>query len=105
MRAPLRAKTRAPRAQIASVKSIPAPVGGWNTRDALAEMKPTDAVALTNWFPKTSYCEIRGGYESHATGMTGNGKTLAVYNALNGTNKMFCATSSGVYDVSSSGAV
>lgn len=105
MRAPLRTKTRAPRAQVSSVKSIPAPVGGWNTRDALAEMKPTDAVTLQNWFPHTSYCEIRGGYESHATGMTGNGKTLAVYNALNGTNKIFCATPSGVYDVSSSGAV
>jgi hypothetical protein len=68
-------------------------------------MKPIDAVALVNWFPQTSYCEIRGGYASHATGMTGSGKTLAVYNALSGTNKMFCATASGVYDVSSSGAV
>src|SRR5687768_1091566 len=105
MRAALRAKTRAPRAQIASVQSIPAPVGGWNTREALAEMKPTDAIALTNWFPRASYCEIRGGYASHATDMTGNGKTLVVYNALDGANKMFCATASGVYNVSSSGVV
>lgn len=105
MRVPLRGKGNAPRVQVSSVKSIPAPVGGWNTRDALAEMPPVDAITLDNWFPQTSYCEIRGGYSSHATGMTGNGKTLAVYNALSGTNKMFCATASGVYDVSSSGAV
>lgn len=105
MRTPLRGKGAAPRVQVSSVKSCPAPVGGWNTRDALAAMPPIDAVVLDNWFPGTSYCEIRGGYASHATGMTGNGKTLAVYNALNGTNKMFCATASGVYDVSSAGAV
>lgn len=68
-------------------------------------MKPTDAIALENWFPNTSYVEIRGGYANHATGMTGNGKTLATYNALTGTNKMFAATASGVYDASSAGAV
>ena len=37
--------------------------------------------------------------------MTGNGKTLAIYNSQTGANKMFCATASGVYDVSSPGAV
>ena len=105
MRVPLRGKGQGPRTQVSSVKSYPSPVGGWNTRDALADMKPTDAIVLDNWFPKTSYCEIRGGYSSHATGMTGSGKTLVTYNALNGTNKMFCATASGVYNVSSAGAV
>lgn len=68
-------------------------------------MKITEAVALENWFPQTSYVEIRGGRSSHATGMTDNGKTLMVYNGLTGTNKMFCTTASGTYDVSSSGAV
>lgn len=105
MRQPLRTKGSIPRGPVSVSQSTPAPVGGWNTRDALAAMKPTDAVALDNWFPTTSYCEIRGGYASYATGMTGNGKTLAVYNALSGTNKMFCATASGIYDVSSAGAV
>lgn len=85
--------------------SYPAPVGGWNERDSLASMKPNQAIVLKNFFPKTGYCEVRGGYSSHATGMTGNGKTLAVYNAPSGTNKMYCYTASGVYDVSSSGAV
>lgn len=87
------------------MKSYPAPVGGWNARDSLAAMKPTDAVTLDNWFPGASYVEIRGGYADHATGMTGNGKTLAVHNAQNGTNTMWCATAAGVYNVSSAGAV
>lgn len=91
--------------QISRFISYPAPVGGWNAVNALADMSPSEAVALDNWFPGTGYCEIRGGSISHTTGMTGTGKTLAVYNALNGTNKMFCSTASGVYDVSVSGVV
>lgn len=85
--------------------SYPAPVGGWNARDSLAAMKPNQAIILNNWFPKTSYCEIRGGYSSHATGATGSIKTLATYNAMSGTNKMFAATASGVYETTSAGAV
>lgn len=85
--------------------SYSAPVGGWNARDALPSMKPHDAVVLNNWFPKTSYVEIRGGYANWATGMTGNGKTLAVYNALSGSNTLWCTTNSGTYNVSASGAV
>ncbi len=104
MRQAIRAKTTS-RARVSRSISYSAPVGGWNARDALAAMKPSDAIVLKNWFPKTSYCEIRGGYTSHATGMTGIGKTLAVYNGMNGTNKMFATTDSGVYDVSSAGAV
>jgi len=104
MRQPL--KTKAPsRNQTSSSISYPAPVGGWNARDALASMKETDAVILDNWFPQTSYVEIRGGYTTHATGTTGNIKTLAVYNALDGVNEMFAYTASGIYDVSSAGAV
>lgn len=107
MRQPLRAK--APQRQRVSVfRALPPPVGGWNTQTALESMKPTEAIWLDNWYPKASYCETRGGYTTDAnsaTGMNGNGKTLAVYNALSGTNKMFCSTASDVYDVSSPGAV
>ncbi len=105
MREALRRKTRLVQGQSAIPQSVPAPVGGWNARDALAEMPATDAIALENWFPRTSYCEIRGGYTEHATGMTGNGKTLAVHNALAGTSTIYCYTASGIYDVTSAGAV
>lgn len=37
--------------------------------------------------------------------MTGIGKTLIVYNKLTGSNQMFCSTASGIFNVSSSGAV
>lgn len=93
------------RSLVSQAKSIPAPVGGWNARDALAAMPEKDAVVLDNFFPSTTYCEGRGGFVEHATGMTGNGKTLAVYNKMNGQSQMFCTTASGTYNVSSPGAV
>lgn len=105
MRIPQRQKTKIPQAQASATQTYPAPVGGWNARDALAAMPPTDAVALENWFPLTSYCEIRGGYSEHATGMTGNGKTLAPYNSPTGTNEFYCTTASGIYEVTAAGAV
>lgn len=68
-------------------------------------MRPGDAITLKNWFPTTTDLVIRGGHDDHATGTTGTVKTLAVYNAADGTSKMFAATNSGVYDSSSAGAV
>jgi len=104
MRSPFRAKANK-RQQTSRVVSYPAPLGGWNARDPLAAMKNTDAVTLDNWMPQTTYCEIRGGYVAHLTAVTGVVETLATYNALNGTNKLFAISSSGVYDASSPGAV
>jgi hypothetical protein len=104
MRQPAINKAQA-KQQISQFVSYQAPIGGWNAIDALANMQPTEAVQLDNWYPRPNYCEIRGGSVATATGMTGNGKTLAVYNGITGLNKMFCATASGVYNVSSSGAV
>lgn len=40
---------------------VPAPVGGWNARDALAAMQPTDAVTLINWIPDNGTVKGRGG--------------------------------------------
>lgn len=105
MRTPRRAKGSAPQQRVSVSKSYPAPLGGWNDRDALAAMKPTDAIVLENWFPKTSYLEIRGGSADHKTGMTLNVSTLAAYNSPSGTNKLFGSTATAVYDVSSAGAI
>ena len=87
-----------------NVASLPAPVGGWNARDALANMAPTDAVTLDNLFPGVSSVSLRGGYANHATGMSGQVETLAVYNG-GATDKMFAIASGSIYDVTSAGAV
>jgi hypothetical protein len=87
-----------------NVASLPAPVGGWNARDALANMAPTDAVTLDNLFPGVSSVALRGGYANHATGMTGQVETLMTFNG-GATDKMFAIASGSVYDVTSAGAV
>jgi len=46
----------------ASTTSVPAPIGGWNARDSLANMSPTDAVQLVNWFPTPTDVTMRSGY-------------------------------------------
>lgn len=89
----------------AHVASLPPPVGGWNARDALANMPPTDAVTLTNLFPGVSSCDLRGGSSSWGTGMSGDVQSLMIYNG-GATSKMFAADATGLkfYDVSVAGA-
>jgi len=87
-----------------NVASLPAPVGGWNARDSLANMAPTDAVTLDNLFPGVSSVSLRGGYAKHATGMTGQVESLLVYNA--GTNdKMYAVVGGNIFEVTTAGAV
>lgn len=90
----------------AHVASLPPPVGGWNARDALANMAPTDAVQLTNLFPTVSSCDLRGGCITWASGMNGAVETLMNFSGGN-TNKLFAIDSVGrsIYDVSSKGPV
>lgn len=90
---------------VAQVQSLPAPLGGWNARDSLANMEPTDAVTLINMFPTVSNLTMRGGYTKHATGLDGKVQTLMVYNDGN-SSEMFAVTSTGkIYDVTAGGAV
>ena len=87
-----------------NVASLPAPVGGWNARDSLANMAPTDAVTLDNLFPGVSSVSLRGGYSKHATGMTGQVESLLVYNAA-GTDKMFAVVGGNIFEVTTAGVV
>src|SRR5574343_116749 len=85
--------------------SIPAPVGGWNARDSLAEMSPIDAASLENWFPTTTDVMVRKGYSQHATGMGSQVETIMTYSG-GATDRMFAATANGkFYNVTSAGAV
>lgn len=53
--------------------SYPAPVGGWNARDDLSNMRPEDAVRLINWRPRPGKCVTRGGTTSNIIGPPGTG--------------------------------
>jgi hypothetical protein len=85
-------------------RTLPAPVGGWNTRDALDAMSPTDAVILDNWFPTTGKVTIRKGYEDHATGVgVGNVDTLVEYQSA-ATQKLLACGGGAIYDATSAAA-
>lgn len=105
MRKPLLESLQKSRGGTAFTANVPAPVGGWNTRDALAEMPTSDAPLLDNWIPRAGQLEARGGSEVWASGMTGAVKTIFAYTPPSGTNKLFACTDAGIYDVTSQGAV
>lgn len=89
----------------AQLVSIPAPIGGWNARDSVAAMPPIDAITLTNWFPTTSDVMVRKGFSKHATGLPGQVNTVMAYNPSDGPKQLFAASGTGIYDVTSGGAV
>ena len=85
-------------------QSVPAPVGGWNTRDAKDAMRATDAVEMVNWIPDIGDVRTRDGITAHATGV-GSGAVEAImpYEGASGT-KLLAASATNVYDATSSGA-
>jgi hypothetical protein len=103
----------------AATTSVPAPIGGWNARDSLANMSPTDAVQLVNWFPTPTDVTMRKGYTvtsilTTSTGVktissityvgtiatlttaTAHGLTTGAYVSISGTTP---AEYSGVYKI------
>lgn len=52
------------RRKVSQSISVPAPIGGWNMRDPIANMPVTDAVVMDNVFPDTAYCSLRKGYSA-----------------------------------------
>jgi hypothetical protein len=97
-------KSQYSRAQDSQSISIPAPTGGVNARDAIANMPPTDCIIADNWFGTPSYIQIRNGARSWATGLPGAVETIMAYNGLT-SRKLFAASVAAIYDVTSTGAV
>lgn len=89
---------------VSKASSIPAPVGGWNARDALGEMAETDAVTLINFLPGTSDVMLRKGYSQYATGISGQVESIFAYAGAS-SNKMFAFAGTSAYDTTSTGAV
>ena len=88
----------------AKVASVPAPIGGWNARDSIANMDVLDAVQLTNLFPSVNNVVLRPGYTKYATGLPDQVRTLASYSS--GTdNQLFAFSGTAIYDVTLGGAV
>jgi hypothetical protein len=84
--------------------SLPPPVGGWDALNAQADMPPQNAVELINWFPVADQVITRPGYVTHATALPAAVETLLVHQSGLAV-KLFAASGSGIYDVTTAGAV
>ena len=95
-----------PGRQVSQTYSLPAPVGGWNTRDSAANMAETDAMEIINYFPETNDIRVRKGTKEHVTDIASNAEveSLMTYNNPDGTETLFCAASDSFYDVTTAGS-
>jgi len=92
-----------PKQNTAKTASVPAPIGGWNGRDSLANMSPTDAVQMVNWYPTPTDVTMRKGYTKSSTGITGAVNTLMNYPTTSG-YKLFAVAGTKIWDATASTA-
>lgn len=92
-----------PQQRKAVTASVPSPIGGWNARDSLGAMSPTDAVQMINWFPTPSDILLRRGYNQHSTSITGEVQSLMNY-AAPSTQKLFSVANGVIHNSTSTGA-
>lgn len=95
----------------AVIQELPAPVGGWNTRDAYSVVPSFDALIMDNVIPNVAEPDSRqgsltsrNGFESYATGLGDDVETLATFDS--GASEKFLGAAAGnIYNITSSGAV
>ena len=84
---------------------IPAPIGGWNARDAIPDMKPTDARTLENFLVDARRIRPRPPSMTWATGLGGPVETLMEFAPASGLSRLFAAAPTAIFDVTALGAV
>jgi hypothetical protein len=96
------------RGRASITKTRPAPVRGWNARDAIAAMDPSFAVTMDNMWPLAADVMLRKGSADHVTGIGGGTaevETLATYRPASGSQVLFAWAGTSAYNASSAGAV
>lgn len=87
----------------ANSRSIPFPVGGWNTRDPLDTMEAIYAQKLDNIFPNERAGELRGGSTSFCAAGLGTGEvsTLTEQVTVAGVRKFIACANGKIIDITS----
>ena len=88
----------APQQRVCQTSSITSPVGGWNARDSVSAMPPTDAVSMINFYPTPTFVSVRRGYTRFSSGISGQVNTLMTY-AGDNFQQMFAAANLTLYKV------
>lgn len=94
-----------PQPALNKVVTVPAPIGGLNARDSLVAMPETDAIVMRNLWPQPYGCAVRKGFAEFAVKFPTEVATLANWASATGTQKFFAWSASGMYDITSGGAV
>lgn len=97
---------RRPPQIVAQAVPFPAPTGGWDAISPVANMPIDRAVQLDNWIPRPGYIEPRPGFIKRCTGVGDAStpvQTVMAYNGFNGTNNLFAAAGTTIYDCSNPG--
>ena len=82
---------------------MPAPTKGWDDSQNIAASDPQKAHILDNWFPTPEYVELRRGFAEYSdTGVTDPVESLMQYHGPGGTEKLFAAAGTSIYDVTAS---
>jgi len=90
--------------KVAQSYTVPAAVGGWNARDSLANMEPTDAVYLSNYFPAPTYVQIRLGSNNYATNLPGQVESLLDYEG-GAQSTLFAVSNGKIFNITAGGGV
>ena len=80
-------------------KTIPAPVGGLNGRDSLAEMDAKDAYLLDNWLPNTASVVSRKGNVEFVEALGAPVRSLEVYTGAAG-DKLLAFAGGSIFNIS-----
>lgn len=91
--------------RVSQVSSIQAPTGGINDLDPLATMGPEFCITMNNWVPGTGALSSREGYSEWVTGLPGTVDTLLPFYRQDGSQSLYAATNSGIYDATLSTAM
>lgn len=107
-----RRTARAPLIPSAQSVHVPAPVGGLNSIEAIGAMNPRDCVLLYNMIPGEYGLRARLGSREWCSGLTGAGdnyvRSILPFTGSTESgsqNRLFATTSSGIWDVTSSGGL
>ena len=83
---------------------VPAPVLGINVLNSLAQMNPAECIYTFNMVSQDGGVRVRDGYAEWANGWVGDAGTIIPFNGFDPANdKLFVATSDGIYDCTSRG--
>src|SRR3990167_3336883 len=89
------------RRQEAILESIPAPLAGWNTVDAIGNMDVRYALDMENVFPTPSDVMLRKGYSDHVTYIpNGQVESLMAYSSPVGDEALYAASGGAIYNTS-----